>query len=224
MEIKDATTFSLLEKYIALKDRKLDCFEDIIINAIYPYYQEYQLFFLVKRKDFDISLLEQKYVEKIPNSISSMHIVNANEEGKFYVKLHQVKGWKTVTHPLLKDAIYIPTYFDVWNPFPLGLVEGYDYIRVYQDKDVDLVIFPSRITECFGIDTTYNRNLFQYGFFTSPEKTCDILRDNIRNLSYQYLSNAETYDLYGTNEYFRLSHYYEEQKEELKRILKNRKS
>ena len=224
MELKEAINFSLLEKYIIEKERKLNCFEDIIINALYPYYKEYQLFFFVKKGDMNLSFLEQKYAEVISDSISSMQIVKANDEGYFYVKLHQVKGWEAVTHPLLKDNVYVPIFYDVWNPFPLGLVENYDYVRVYQDMEVDLILFPSRIIECFGIDTTYNRNLFQYGFFTSQEKACDILRDNIRNLSYHYLSNGETYDLYGTNEYFRLSHYYQEQKEELERILKKKES
>lgn len=224
MELKEAINFSLLEKYIIEKERKLNCFEDFVINELYPFYKEYQLFFFVKRKDLDISLLEQKYADKIPDFISSTQVVKANDEGYFYVKLHQVEGWKPITYPLLKDIIYVPIFFDVWNPFPLGLVEGYDYIRIYQDMEVDLILFPSRIKECFGIDTTYNRNLFQYGFFTSQEKECDILRDNIRNLSYHYLNNAETYDFYGINEYFRLTHYYREQKEELERILKKKES
>ncbi len=224
MELKEMKNFSLLQEYIVTKKRNLNYFEDTIISEIYPYYQEKQLFFLVKAGETDLSYLCQKYAKVFScYSIAKTFVSIANENGRFYVKCHQIQGWKSVKYPFLSESIYQPIYYDVWYPYPVGLTEGYDYIPLFQDEFVAVVLFPIRIMECPFINPLYNRNLFQYSFSVSQEKSCDIIRNNGMDLSYQYLSYDETFNSLGVNGYYEMYPYYLEQKTELKRILQNNK-
>lgn len=223
MELKEMKNFSLLQEYIVAKNRNLNYFEDMVINEVYPYYQKKQLFFLVKAGETDLSYLYQKYAEVFScYSVLQTFVAKANEEGNFYVKLHQIQNWESVKCPYLTESIYKPIYYDVWNPYPVGLADGYDYIPLFQDAFVVIVLFPIRIVECPLINPLYNRNLFQYSFSVSQEKSCDIIRSNGMDLSYQYLSYNETFNRLGVNGYYEMYPYYVEQKEELKRILQSK--
>lgn len=229
MELREATNFFQLQRYVNERQNRLWSFEDQIIHRLYIYFQEEQIFFFLK--DFTLpwneELLKVKYQDwLVGHNVNDVKVGCFDKNGQLYLKVFLLNYWMSC--PILdRPGFYrwIPHYDFVDTAYPYCLYKGTDYEEIYSDASVLIVSFRKKLEPAKYAEESGKRRFSYWEYRISPENKSKVLRESSRYLTYSSCTHQETYQQLDINKYFRLSSYYEEQEKLLKReLLKSFKS
>lgn len=165
MELKDVTSFCLLEQYLKERNQFINFYELNLIQWILSFLEEKQLFFLVQ-KDFFSQLKQRIVSENMENYLSSQYhnlikdkydmnhktgIAVSNSEGKF-----EMEYWnQTFPFPYDKSREEQEEDFD---EISLGsnILEGKDYITIMKNKEIQIITFLIKARRFYCKDVNNN--------------------------------------------------------------------
>ena len=230
MEIKEVVNIKNFENYLSERNYRLNAFEEEIFQSIWPFLNDFQLFFLLRDSEIpvDFEWLRNMFYDKIDGKYSKYYVpgvVKVNQEGDFWVRFPNLTWNSVKTDPTSEFYEWVPHYYDAWKKFDQAFDSSRDYVTIHDDLQVKIIAFRLKLEKRFGKDQPQIRRFYRSGYYPNPDHSCDIIKDQFfQDYTYYYQSIRETIDMMGYNEFSRIERYYVKQHEELKRklFLKNR--
>ena len=233
MELREVTDFNLLEKYLKERNNYINCFEFNILQWLLQFLEEKQLFFLIKDTEYS----------SFAKLISNRHFLyifmqEYKKEIKGKYDSHQIKGLVIKN----QDCFWMksPTS-DIIFPF-LGnipfeyrdenrkdqripkLKEGEDYLTIYEDQTVQIIVFLLRRQRVFCKNMKNNEfGIEQNGYYVKNNNPYLIYPyDSPYLYSFRIWPYCEMTKAFSLEEMQIIKQYYEIQQQYLKQVLKEK--
>lgn len=224
MEIRDVVTIQALEEYLKERNFKVNAYEEDILQAIWPFLRDRQLFFLIKNPHYpnDFEWLRNRFYEKIEGKYSKHYapgILRANAEGDFWARV-PILNWKPVKKEDSEFYDWEWEYINLWRKFQDIFHLSHDYECIYQDEHLQIIVFLLRLFRP-EIHNSVARGFYRDGYYQNPESSCDVIKSwCYQDYSYVCQTPLESIEMLGLNEFFRLEPYYRKQKKELEEKIR----
>ncbi len=228
MEIKDVVTISCFEHFLSERNFILNAYENAIIQDLWPFIRDKQIFFLIKDPSIpsDFEWLKAHYFDSIVTLYSESYapgILRANYEGDFWARV-PVLNWKSV--PNNSDPAFYnwaEEYYDIWRKFPEPFRHTEDYVTLYQDEQIEIVVFLLKLQKYKENYGTQIHHFYRNGYCEDPNNCCNILKDRqMQTYSYYSQTTRESINMLGLNGFFGIEGYYANQYQELKQKVLSR--